>query len=141
MTKTQIIMYMNDTLFKNQLSKIAKWFTPIINEYSQTKKPAVNANLDSINPRLGPIIEELTTPPQPCEWCGKIVNQCASHQRVLPRENEAPRTKSIWVSHCKTCNMYKNPITEQMQKHYPVEVPSNKTWSAKRRSTFNRIKR
>jgi hypothetical protein len=134
-------MYMNDRLFKQHLSKIARWFTPIINEYSHTKKPAVNANPESINPTLGPIIEELTTPPSPCDWCGKIVNQEASHQRVLPRENEPPRTKSIWVSHCGTCGLYKNPVTEKMQNYYPKEVPTTSTWSKKRRDNFLRNKR
>jgi hypothetical protein len=131
---------MNEEKFKDQLSKIARWFIPIVNEYSQIKKPAVNANPNSINSSLGPIIEELTIPPAPCDWCGKIVNHEASHQRVLPRPTDEPRTKSIWVSHCRTCKMYKNPITNQMQNHYPVEVPAVSTWSAKRRATYNRLK-
>lgn len=134
-------MSMNEEKFKDQLSKIARWFIPIVNDYSQVKKPAVNANPEAINTTLGPIIEELTIPPTPCDWCGKIVNQSVNYQRVLPKVNELPKTKSVWVSHCKTCGLYKNPVTEELQKNFPNEVTSNRKWSEKRRATYNRIKR
>lgn len=134
-------MNMNEEKFKSILSTFARWYTPYIRDGNTgLKKPPVNANPNDINPTLGPVIEELLLTPSPCDWCGKIVNQEATHQRRLPSTDREPQPQ-VWVSHCKTCGLYKNPITEQMQRHYPVEVPSIKTWSAKRRSTFNRIKR
>jgi hypothetical protein len=137
MVRNQIIMYMNDTLFKQHLSKIARWFTPYLKDGAVgLKKPPVNADKDLLNPTLGPVIEELITTPSPCDWCGKIVTQEATYQRVLPRPNEPKLSKSIWISHCKTCGLYKNPRTDQMQRHFPTEVPNPKTWSKKRRDNF-----
>lgn len=124
---------MNDNKFKDKLSEIAKWYIPIINEYSQAKKPAINSNHNLINSTLGPVIEELTTPPQPCDWCGKIVNQCVSYQRVIPREND-PNAKTIWIEHCQTCHTYRN-VDGGLQKSCPKEVRT--TWNPLRRSNFN----
>ena len=99
---------MDDKKFKEELSKIAKWYTPIINEGSGIfRKPMPRSE---VNERLGPVIEELYPCLKVCGSCDKIADQKTNHTlRFTSIDGRRPARR--WEHTCQTCKKLLDPTT------------------------------
>lgn len=118
---------MNENKFKEMISKIATWYIPFVKD-GRSHDIKITDD-ETINPNTGIVIEEFITPPQPCNWCGKIVKQKTLFQHVTRKKTN----ESFWVGYCKTCEMYKNHYTGEMQEDSPTNLVRAKNWSENRR--------
>jgi hypothetical protein len=102
---------MDDNKFKEELSKIAKWYIPVISEGSgcrgNLRKPMPDCE---INPSMGPVIEELLPLMRVCDGCSKICDQRCSHTLRF-KSIDGKRDKRRWEHSCQTCKMPLDPET------------------------------
>jgi hypothetical protein len=99
---------MDDKQFKEQLSKIARWYIPIVSEGTTLlRKPMPNSET---NERLGPIIEELIPTLRACSGCDKICNQRTNHTLKFT-SIDGKRPKRRWEHTCQTCRKLLDPAT------------------------------
>ena len=98
---------MDDKKFKQELSKIAKWYIPVITD--TTQKVIKPRTTSEINPSLGPVIEELKPCLKPCGSCGTICEQRCNHTLKYNRK----QTERFWEHSCQTC---KKPLDSETMK-------------------------
>lgn len=110
---------MDNDEFKNKLSKICKWYIPIVNEgrgcSGALRKPKPESKS---NPSLGPVIEQMYPMLKPCEWCGNIVDQKTNHTRRITEPDKrgvAVRCEPYWEHSCHTCKKIWDPSTGQVK--------------------------
>ena len=112
----ELITVMDDKKFKEELSKVARWYIPIVSDWNtdgRTRRPMPDSKP---NESLGPIIDEVLPKLKPCEWCGKIVDQKISAQRVT---NKLRSNRKMWLQRCTTCSQYYNSDTKKLLKCRP----------------------
>jgi hypothetical protein len=103
-----IITIMDDKKFKEELSKIAKWYTPIVKDGTNVlRKPMPNSQE---NPTLGPVIEELKPLLSECQSCSKICSQRCNHTLKLT-SIDGRRQQRRWEHSCATCKKPLDPVT------------------------------
>lgn len=123
---------MDPKLFKQKLTEIADWYTPIVKENSDKgylRKPVHNSQP---NPTIGPIIEELKPCLNACAWCQKIVDQRTAHKRIYDYRGRFTR----WSHECLTCKSYYDPDTGVvMKKSQAAKKP--KAVTAKKKYWWN----
>lgn len=100
-------MYMDNKKFQEELSKIARWYTPIVSDCSKLRKPMPKSQ---INPTLGPIIEELIPQLRACPGCDKICDQRINHTLKF-KSVDGKRNKRRWEHICQTCKHALDPLT------------------------------
>lgn len=105
---------MEDKKFKEELSKIAKWYIPVVRDGSSVGtllKPRSNS---SPNDTFGPVIEELNPCLRVCESCDKITDQRVSHSLKFT-SIDGKRPKRRWEHTCQTCKKGLDPVTMKVK--------------------------
>lgn len=102
------------------LSHVAEWVYPKIRYDGREKLDpdniiGVNNSHDYYSPRKedsGPRIIEIKQDLslKPCEWCGKVVNQRCSYQKIWNRVTKL----WAWQYECQTCRRIYDPETKKL---------------------------
>lgn len=112
---------MDDKEFKDKLSKIAKWYIPIVSDggyKGSLRKPMPESEK---NLTLGPVIEELLPQYNPCEWCGNVTIQRQSHTlRFTSIDGKRPKRR--WEHTCQTCRRHWDPNTGKLKESRPKKT-------------------
>lgn len=130
---------MDDAEFKAKLSKIARWYTPVVKDGSSLGtwiKPRSNS---TPNLTFGPVIEELNPCLRVCEGCDKITDQRINHTLKF-MSIDGKRPKRRWEHTCQTCKRALDPVTmkakpktkskltEAKEKADAAKAPAVKAW-------------
>ena len=116
---------MDDKKFKEELSKIAKWYIPIVSEKGEggrNRKPKPNSQP---NQRLGPVIQEVIPVLKACGSCDRICQQRINHTLKFT-SIDGRRSKRRWEHTCQTCKNLLDPVTMRAK-----EKPKSKYQLAK----------
>jgi hypothetical protein len=102
---------MDDNKFKEELSKIAIWYIPIVSDTQLYRKPMP----DSVeNNTIGPVIEQLLPNLRECPSCSKICDQRCNHTLKFT-SLDGKRPKRRWEHSCQTCRMPLDPVTMKVK--------------------------
>jgi hypothetical protein len=101
---------MDEKKFKEELSKIAEWYTPIVtnNDHGGGRKPMPTSKP---NEKLGPVIKELLPTLNPCEWCGIIGNATVKNHTIRFTTPDGKRPDRRWEHRCQQCKRLWDPKT------------------------------
>jgi hypothetical protein len=98
----------DDKKFKEELSKIARWYIPIVTEGTTLlRKPMPGSRP---NESLGPMIEELMPTLRACGGCDQICQQRINHTLKFT-SIDGRRPKRRWEHTCQTCKKLLDPVT------------------------------
>ena len=105
---------MDDKKFKEELSKIAKWYIPVVKDGSSLGKEIKPRSTSQPNPTIGPIIEELLPIVRVCSGCNKICDQRCNHTLKF-KSIDGKRNKRRWEHSCQTCRQPLDPVTMKVK--------------------------
>jgi hypothetical protein len=110
--------------FKEQLSKIAKWYIPIVSDSrSGLRKPMPGSEP---NEKMGPIIDHLLPRIDTCEWCGITGDVSAKNHILRFTSLDGRRPARRWEHNCQTCKRQLDPATGKLK-----EKPKSRYQEAK----------
>jgi hypothetical protein len=108
----RITKFMDENKFKEELSKVALWYTPVYTDSSQKLiKPRTTSD---VNSTLGPVIEELKPILRECPGCSKICSQRCTHTLRF-KSIDGKRNQRRWEHTCQTCSMPLDPETMKVK--------------------------
>lgn len=132
---------MDDKLFKDKLSKIAKWYIPIVSERTRGQMPS-KANSrkpmpgSTPNETLGPVVEELLPTLRPCEWCNTIVDQRQNHTLRFT-SIDGKRAKRRWEHTCQNCRRHWDEKTGRLKENKNAKPRANASEQEKKKYWWN----
>ena len=128
---------MDDNEFKNKLSKIAKWYIPIVSEGRGCKGHLRKPMPDSeTNETFGPVIEELIPQLKPCEWCGVVCNQKQNHtMRFMSIDGKRPKRR--WDHSCQNCRRHWDSKTGKLKENKNAKPRANASEAEKKKYWWN----
>ena len=100
---------MDEKKFKEELSKIAKWYIPIVSDNrTKLRKPMPGSQP---NEKMGPVIDYLLPRTDTCEWCGLIGDVSAKNHILRFTSIDGRRPARRWEHNCQSCKSQLDPAT------------------------------
>jgi hypothetical protein len=101
----------DDKKFKEELSKIARWYIPIVTEKGDSGRSRKPKPDSQPNEMLGPIIQEMLPRTDTCAWCGLIGDVSGKNHILKFTSMDGRRPARRWEHNCQSCKRQMDPAT------------------------------